>query len=190
MTRPWRRMTLQWSQMGLTEGLTFMTSSLRCLHRAGRSLGCYFSTGLAVAVDDAPAGEVVGRQLHDDTVLGDDADVVLPHLAGDRREDFVTVAQLNAEHRVGQGLGDHTLDLDDTVFLRHTLANTCADRSICGGWVSVRRHANTGATHQRSSIRDSRGLGNLAPRGEWMPPPGAAASTRSSATAAGDRHCD
>jgi hypothetical protein len=43
--------------------------------------GRYFSTGLAVAVDDAPAGEVVGAELHDNTVLGDDADVVLPHLA-------------------------------------------------------------------------------------------------------------
>ena len=96
----------------------------RCLHRAlaRARRGCYFSTGLAVAVDDATAREVVGRKLHDDAVLGDDADVVLPHLSGDRREDLVSVGQLNAEHRIGQRLGDHTLDLDDSVFLRHTLA--------------------------------------------------------------------
>src|SRR6478735_1953816 len=120
--------------MGLTLGLTFMTSSLRCLHRAGRGLGCYFSIGLAVAVDDASAREVVGAELHDHAVFRDDADVVLPHLARNRGEDLVSVAELNAEHRVGQRLGDHAFDLDDTVFLRHTLANTCADRSICGGW--------------------------------------------------------
>src|SRR6478735_6335620 len=79
--------------------------------------------GLAVAVDDTAAGQVVGAELHDHAVLRDDADVVLPHLARDRGEDLVSVAQLNAEHRIGQRLGDHAFDLDDTVFLRHTLAN-------------------------------------------------------------------
>ena len=77
----------------------------------------------AVAVDDAPAREVVGRKLDDDTVFGDDADVVLPHLARDRGEYLVPVGQLNAEHRIGKSLGDHALDLDNTVFFSHSLAD-------------------------------------------------------------------
>src|SRR3546814_3869320 len=85
---------------GLDAGIDLHDVPVRCLRRAGRSLGRYFSTGLAVAVDDSSPREVVGAELHDDTVLGDDADVVLPHLAGDRGEHLVSVRQLDAEHRV------------------------------------------------------------------------------------------
>src|SRR6478609_1288609 len=119
--------------MGLTLGLTFMMFPVRCLRTApGRGRPLLLDRS-AVAVDDTAAGEVVGAELHDHAVLGDDADVVLPHLAGDRCKDLVSVAELNAEHRVGQSLGDHALDLDDTVFLSHSLADASADRSICGG---------------------------------------------------------
>src|SRR5436190_10793407 len=62
-----------------------------------------------VAVDDAPTGEVVGRKLHNDPVLGQDADVVLTHLATDVCEDLVAVFQLDAEHRVGKRLDHATL---------------------------------------------------------------------------------
>ena len=72
MTRPWRRITLQLSQIFLTLGLTFMMFLRRPLDGCGLSL---------VPVDDAAAGEVVGAQLHDHTVLGKDTDVVLPHLS-------------------------------------------------------------------------------------------------------------
>src|SRR6266571_3982727 len=41
---------------------------------------------LFVPVDDAAAGEVVGRELHHDTVLGKDPDVVLTHLPADMGE--------------------------------------------------------------------------------------------------------
>src|SRR5690606_25511252 len=128
-----------------TLGLTFMMFPVRCLrarHRApepvvGTDDAPLLLDRLAVAVDDAAAGEVVGAELHDHAVLGDDADVVLPHLSGDRRQDLVSVAELNAEHRIGQRFGDHALDLDDTVFLSHSLADASADRSICGGWMVV-----------------------------------------------------
>src|SRR4051794_25321472 len=106
ITRPWRRMTLHLSQIGLTLGLTF-TAALSSL----------------VAVDDAAPGEVVGRELHDDPVLGEDADVVLAHLAADVGEDLVSVAQLDAEHRVRQSLEDGPLHLDDAFLLRHVLRN-------------------------------------------------------------------
>src|SRR4051812_46912438 len=71
MTRPWRRITLHLSQIGLTLGLTFMSALSRS---AGR---------LLVPVDDATPGEVVGRELHHHAVLGEDPDVVLTHLAAD-----------------------------------------------------------------------------------------------------------
>lgn len=71
---------------------------------------------LLVAVDDPAASQVVGRQLHDDPVLGEDTDVVLTHLAGDVCEHLVPVVQLNAEHRVRQGLDDLALNLDGAFF--------------------------------------------------------------------------
>ena len=75
--------------MGLTEGLTFMIFLFAVFvpvdpRGAGPrhpESGRYFSTGLAVAVHDATARQVVGRQLYNHTVFGNDADVVLPHLA-------------------------------------------------------------------------------------------------------------
>ena len=110
MTRPCRRITLHLSQMGLTLGFTFTASSI------------LFLVWLLVSVNDAAPGQVVGRQLHHDAVLGQDADIVLPHLAADVGENLVTVLQLNAEHRIGQGFDHATLDLDGTVFLGHYLS--------------------------------------------------------------------
>ena len=48
----------------------------------------------ARAVGDATLGQVVGRQFHLDLVAGEDADVVLAHLAGDMGGHDVTVLQL------------------------------------------------------------------------------------------------
>src|SRR3954463_14110814 len=76
---------------------------------------------LLVAVDDAPAGQVVGRQLHDDSVLGKNADVVLPHLAADMSQHLVTIRKLHTEHGVRQGLDHSAFDLDGSVFLWHVL---------------------------------------------------------------------
>ena len=100
-------------------------------------LFCVYSSGwsgralLLVAVHDAAPGQVVGRQLHHDAVLGQDADVVLPHLAADVREHLVTVLQLNAEHRIGQGLDHAALDLDGTVFLGHTFRRSLLSSVSC-----------------------------------------------------------
>src|SRR6185295_546503 len=93
-------------------GLTF-TVCLTCPVPTGtRSL---------VAVDDAPAGQVVRRKLDDDPVLGKNADVVLPHLAADMSQDLVPVRQLHTEHGVGQWLDHSAFDLDGSVFLGHVL---------------------------------------------------------------------
>src|SRR5690606_40712695 len=88
MTREWRRITLQLSQIGLTLGLTFIAFLL-----PGRSL---------VAVDDAAPVEVIGAQLDDHTVLGKDADVVLAHLSGDVREHHVPVVELRSEEHTSE----------------------------------------------------------------------------------------
>src|SRR5437667_7377952 len=65
-TTPLRRTTLQLSQIRVTEAFTFMALPF-----------------LFVAVDDAPAGEIVSRELHRDLVPGQDLDEVHPHLARD-----------------------------------------------------------------------------------------------------------
>src|SRR5919107_3450981 len=145
MTRPCRRITLHLSQIFFTDGWTFtgaaphFSSFGRRPHhpdgqRDRRSL---------VAVDDATAGQVVGRELHDHAVLGQDADVVLPHLAADVGEHPVPVLQLHPEHRVGQGLDDATLDLDGPVLLRHAL-HGLPDSVVL---VPSRAHAGTRRTH-------------------------------------------
>src|SRR4051794_20197946 len=111
MTRPWGRITLHLSQIGLTLGLTFTGSPFRCSRLS------------LVPVDDATPGEVVRRELHHDPVLGEDPDVVLAHLAADVGENLVPVAQLDAEHGIRQGLHNGALDLDHAFFLRHVLTN-------------------------------------------------------------------
>src|SRR4051794_4947865 len=108
MTRPWRRITLHLSQIFLTLGLTFTVVLL-----------------LLVPVDDPTAGQVVRRQLDHDSVLRKDADVVLPHLAADVRQDLVTVGELDAEHGVRQRLDNAPLDLDGAFLLRHVLRLFC-----------------------------------------------------------------
>ena len=71
-----------------------------------------------VAVDDPPLGEVVRRHLYVDAVTGEDADEELAHLAGEQAEDLVPVLELDAELGVGEGVGDHTFELD-RLLLRH-----------------------------------------------------------------------
>ena len=72
-----------------------------------------------VAVDDAASGEVVGAQLDDHSVLGQNADVVLTHLAGNVAKHNVSIAQFHAEHRIRQGFDNRAFD--DAVLLRHIL---------------------------------------------------------------------
>jgi len=90
-----------------------------CRNLSGRSFSA--DRGLFVAVDDAAAGQVVRRELHNHAVLREDPDVVLTHLARNVGENLVTVGQLNTKHRVRKGFDYRTLDLDDTVFVGHSL---------------------------------------------------------------------
>src|SRR5919112_2699885 len=67
--------------------------------------------GLLEAVRDAPAREVVRRDLDPDAVAREDADAVAAHLARKVTEHLVPVVELDAEHQAGQGLGDLALEL-------------------------------------------------------------------------------
>src|SRR5690554_4322534 len=117
MTRPSRRTTLHFSQMGLTLGLTFIAlpspSALMTHVRAGNDL--------LVAVNDPATGQVVRAKLHHYPVLREDSNVVLTHFARDVREDEVTVSQLNTKRGIRKCLYNRAFNLNDTVFLGHGL---------------------------------------------------------------------
>ena len=70
---------------------------------------------LLVAVCDAAAAEVVGRELDLHPVARRDADVVHPHLPGYVSKHLVPVLQLDTEHGVGQRLDHRSFDQDRVV---------------------------------------------------------------------------
>lgn len=68
-------------------------------------------------VGNAAAGEIVRRHFHADAVANKNADTVLAHLAGHRRQhDVVGVIQLNFEECVG-------LLVDDSAFRRNQIVS-------------------------------------------------------------------
>ena len=106
---------------------------------------------------------------------------MLPHLAADVGENLVTVLQLNAKHRIGQGFDHATLNLDGTIFLGHyfseilrvrldQLAPAAASGDNISGAEStpttkrepVARNSRTGA---RKSRREHRTVGPYYPFG-------------------------
>src|SRR2546426_5945494 len=74
------------------------------------------SPALLEAIGDAPAREVVRRQLDLHAVARQDADKVHPHLPADVRQHLVSVLELDPEHRVGQRLDHRPLALDRVFF--------------------------------------------------------------------------
>src|SRR5688572_4372430 len=85
---------------------------------------------LATAVDDAPLGQIIGRELDGDLVAREDADVVLAHLSGDVRGDHMSVFQLDSESRVGQGLDDLAIHLN-RFFFSHKLQLGILGAELC-----------------------------------------------------------
>ncbi|MNU04666.1 hypothetical protein D3C72_2491710 [compost metagenome] len=67
---------------------------------------------------DAALGQVVGRQLERDLVAGQDADVVLAHLAAAVGDQLVAVVERDAVARVGQDFGHCAVHFDQ-FFLGH-----------------------------------------------------------------------
>src|SRR5699024_9855432 len=64
--------------------------------------------------------QVIRRQLHYSTVLWENTDVVLTHLAGNVSKNLVPIIELDTEHCVWQRLDDATLYLN-CAFLSHNL---------------------------------------------------------------------
>ena len=87
------------------------------------------------AVGDATARQVVRGELDLDPVAREHLDVVDPKLATERGKDLVVVLERDTEHRVGEGLGDHTLDLDH----------------VCPGQASLLRAGWTGTVPAKGS---------------------------------------
>src|ERR1700693_871808 len=76
--------------------------------KRGRSPGLLGGRSLlAVAVDDAPAREVVWRQRDANAVPPGDADEVPAHATRRVGDQLVAAFELNLEHRVRQRLGDN-----------------------------------------------------------------------------------
>jgi hypothetical protein len=89
------------------------------------------STHSALAIDDSPLSEVIGRQLNSDSIAGDDADEVLPHPARDVGHDKVSALDFYAKPGVREGLRDDAFDFQGFFFLiRHT-------RVYCLPWTAA-----------------------------------------------------
>src|SRR5215469_8665223 len=125
MTRPCRRMIRHLLQIFFTLGLTFTTISsvtqISAWVRGWRPAPVATDCRLLVAVDDPAATQVIRAQLDDHPVVGQDPDIVHPHLAADMSKNLVPVVELHPEEGVGQRFDYRALNLDGAVFLGHIL---------------------------------------------------------------------
>ena len=80
-------MILHFSHIGLTEGLTFILGA---------------SQLLLASPDDPAAVDVIRRHLYRNLVAGENSDKIHPELTGNMRQDNVSIADIDLEHRVGQ----------------------------------------------------------------------------------------
>jgi hypothetical protein len=99
ITLPWRLMTLHFSHMGFTDGLTFM-----------------IKPPLFASPGDPSARQIVRRHLDSDLVPRKDTDEVHPKLSGNVRQNRVTVADVNLEHGVRQRLNNGAFHLYYIIF--------------------------------------------------------------------------
>src|SRR5271157_2264542 len=76
-----------------------------------------------VAVNNPPAIQVVGAQLHGHAIAGQYADEVLAHPSRDMGQSLVIVLELDLEHGIGQRLCDHRHYLN-RIFLRQTASTS------------------------------------------------------------------
>src|SRR5258707_331817 len=111
---------------------------------------------------DATSFEVIWRQLHEDLVAWNDPNEIHPHLPGDVREHRMAVLELDLEHRVGEGLGDRALHLDDVLVARltacHELQTQKAPRPCATGSKNVPKPHDLSKRWSRERTRDGRVL--------------------------------
>jgi hypothetical protein len=93
ITRPWRRMTLHLSHIGLTLGRTFIVS-------------------LPVPENDATPGEVVRGDFNLDAITRKDPDAMHAHLSGAMGQHVMPVLELHLEHCIWQRLDHGPLERD------------------------------------------------------------------------------
>src|SRR6266852_6430365 len=108
-------------------------SNMRAAPSASMRLSGGTAPLFAVAVDDAAARQVVGRELDADAIAGRDSNEVAAHAAGRVGDELVAVFELDLEHRVRQSLRDRGVHDDGLLFLvtivslgAPSLRRTCA----------------------------------------------------------------
>ena len=70
---------------------------------------------------DSAAREIIRRHLNGHLVSGQDLDKVHPELAGNMRQNGVSAADINGEHRIRQCIGNDALKFDYVVFCQDQL---------------------------------------------------------------------
>jgi hypothetical protein len=103
MTLPLRLMTLHFSQIGLTEGLTFILTTSQIY-------------GYLFPISDPSSCEIIRGQLNDDSVSCQDPDKMHAQLAGYMSKDLVTVFQLYTKHRIWEGFDNRPFDFNNIFF--------------------------------------------------------------------------
>jgi len=91
-------------------------AELIALRRAANRSGSF----VLVAKDHTPFLQVIGRHFHRHPIPGEGFDPVLLHSAGGVDDQRVAVVEFDAVARVGQYLGNKTLELQE-LFFRHVL---------------------------------------------------------------------
>src|SRR5580698_414581 len=96
---------------------------------------------LLVPINDATAAEVIRAELYDHPVVGQNPDVVHPHLPADMGEYLVPVVQLHTEEGIRQRLHHRAFNLDGAVFLGHVL-RTSSCVVLVGDWLFAAAHTD------------------------------------------------
>ena len=133
-------MTLHFSHIGLTDGLTFiklppfldgLAAAVRRLrHIHGQPLPFGIRRPLLGSPGDPALGEVVRRHLNCYLIARNDSDVVHSELTGNMSKDLVSVSQLHLKIRIGQSLYNCTFDFDN-IFLRQANASSSGKIFLC-----------------------------------------------------------
>jgi hypothetical protein len=79
--------------------------------------------GSAFAINDSTATQVVRRNFDFHAVARHDSNEILPHLAGNMRQDNVTILKFDAELSVRQRFNDGTFDLNGLFFGHKTTSS-------------------------------------------------------------------
>ena len=78
----------------------------------------------ARSINDAATRQIVRGDFDFDSIPWDDANEILPHTAGNVRDDFASEVEFNAELRVGKRFLDAALDFN-CFFLGHVRSSRC-----------------------------------------------------------------